>query len=86
MTICKTCKRTTETGCSSCNRANAAMRKAKKGLTDATIVDALLEAWSALEESRANGGWITNAHKKFFGIAKKQCVAYYLKDHYIENC
>ena len=86
MKTCKTCKRNTETGCASCARANTAMRKAKKALSDATIVDALLEAWAALQESRANGGRILNAQEKFFRIATQQSVASCLKDHYIENC
>jgi|DEB19_MinimDraft_3_1074340.scaffolds.fasta_scaffold72542_2 hypothetical protein len=86
MTNCRTCKRPTETGCLSCNRANAAMRKANKGLTDGEIVADLLDAWNALEESRKNGGWITNAVKKFFRVANRKYVTLALKEHYIENC
>jgi hypothetical protein len=62
------------------------MRKANKGLTDKEIVDDLIEAWAALQESRLNGGWTTNAVKKFFGIAKRKYVTLELAERYIENC
>ena len=86
MTNCRTCKRPTETGCLSCARANSAMRRASKATTTSAIVDDLMDAWAALQESRLNGGWTTNAVKKFFRVANRKYVTLALKEHYIENC